>query len=125
MAVAVVDGRQGPYAPVHRTHVALLACLFRNLVHIRAHAFVGLIVVRDNLLRLFARDADALRQPERLDRVGDGEVDDLGEAALLFQLLFRPRAEDELRRARVYVLAMLEGFEHDGVARDVREQAQF
>src|SRR5205814_10158919 len=95
LAVAVVDGRQGPYAPVHRADITFRARLFRNFVHVGAHALVGLVVVRDDLLRLFARDADALRQPERLDRVGDGEVDDLGEAALLFQLLFRPRAEDE------------------------------
>src|ERR1043165_6063479 len=124
VAVAVVDSGDGADAPVERAHDARLARLLRHLFHVAVHARVGSVVIVYDLACLFARDADALREAERLDGVGDGEVDDLGEASLLFQLFLRARAEDETGRALVYVLALLEGVEHLRVLRDVREQTQ-
>ena len=114
----------GAYAAVDGANEAVLARLLGHLLHEAADALVGLVVVVDDLPRLLARDADALREAERLDGVGDGEVDDLGEAALLLQLFLRLRAEDEAGRALVYVLVLLEGVEHLLVVRDVREQTQ-
>src|SRR5205085_9983408 len=110
--------------PVDGAHDAGLARLFGDFLHVASHARVGAVVVLDDLLGLLARDADALREAERLDGVGDGEVNDLGEAPLLLQLLPGARAEDEAGRALVYVLALLEGVEHLRVLRDVRQQTQ-
>src|SRR2546421_2827502 len=83
VAVAVVDARDGAYATVERAHVTMFARLFRNIFHVLPHALVCRVVIVNNLLRLFARDAYALRQTERLNRVCDRKIDNLGEAARL------------------------------------------
>src|ERR1051325_2030431 len=100
----------------------MLARFLGHFFHETMHALVSVVVVVDDLLGLFARDADALRETEGRDRRGDGEVDDLGEAARLLQLLRRLGSEDQAGRARVYVVALLKRVEHLFIARDVREQ---
>src|SRR5947209_20082778 len=77
VAVAVADGRDGAYAAVDGAHDTGLARLLRHLLHEPAHPGISPVVVLDDLLGLLALDADALRESERLDGVGDGEVDDL------------------------------------------------
>src|ERR1043165_1172984 len=124
VAVAVVDAGQGTYATVDGANIAVLARFFRDLFHEAMHAFVGLVIIVNHLFRFLARDADALRKSEGFDGVSDGEVDDLGEAASLFQLLFRLRAKDKAGGALVDVIIFLKRIEHDRVVRDVREQAQ-
>src|SRR5215510_14475367 len=48
-----------------------------QLVHVFFDAGVGLVVCINDLLRIVARNAHALRQPERADHVSNPEVDDL------------------------------------------------
>src|ERR1700759_2101040 len=92
--VRAVTAGTGPMGPgIESTHPHPPA-LFGNLIHVAAHARVCSVVVFDHLLRFFTRDADALRESERLDGVCDCEVDDLCEASALLQFLLRLRAED-------------------------------
>ena len=53
-----------------------------------------------------------VRQAERLDRVGDAEIDDLGEPAFFLQLLFVRCTEHQPRGLGVNVLVVFERLEH-------------
>src|SRR6266481_5421432 len=60
VGVAIVDSSQRTNPSIERTHIAMLARLRRDLIHVTAHAFVCRIVVIYYSARLLSRDADAL-----------------------------------------------------------------
>ena len=91
-----------------------------QLLHARESRQVGV----DQFLRLVARDAEVLGEPERRDAVDDPEVDHLRGVALTAAQL-RLRDAEHLRRSRrVDVLPAGERLAEDGLAGDVREDPE-
>ena len=64
-------------------------------------------------------------EAERLDRVGDAEIDDLCQTPLFLHLFFVFCTENEPRGLGVNVLVILKRLEHSRVLRDVGENAKF
>src|SRR5919204_1964589 len=104
--------------------VAALDRALLRLEPVAANARVRLEVVLDEVVRLFARDAQPPREPEVAHAVGDPEVHLLRRATLVARDPIARDTEDERGRPGMDVVVRAERLEESGVVGDVREDAQ-
>ena len=124
VGVAIVDARQRTDAAVERSHKAVFAGLHRDFIHVAAHAFVGRVIIIDYFAGFLPRNAHALRQTPWLDRIGNCEVHNFGEASSFLEFFVGLRSKHQPRSPRVNIIAVAKSIQHYFIAGDVRQQTQ-